>query len=283
MSADPGGERPETDLNRFRDRVSGLHVNLGELLVGIALIPVGVVLEKVQGPDTWWLGSAAYMAWLLAAILIVYQVHHLVSRAFRRIWSRIEFWIDFAGLPALIVLTLGCPAFLASAPGRAAALVEEGHGQALAAPLWSGFFGTVIGLFLLAPTHRDRAFSKLSSLGWLGPVLISVCFLTCAVTLFTSITLYSDLKFDGVSDTNQLSAIQVAAFYLWHFLDLMPLKDLPETLRWDAPLTYTGTDVGRLVVVFQLCTASVIVATFRAYWTTRHPKPSLQKKKTRKK
>jgi hypothetical protein len=102
------------------------------------------------------------------------------------------------------------------------------------------------------------------------------------VTLVTAVTRFSHVHFDGVPEVGRLSAGQVASFYLWHFLDLMQLNDLPGTLRWSEPLTYKGTDVGRLVVAFQLMTVVEIIATFRAYWTFRAEPREPPKKPKRK-
>lgn len=287
MSGDSRETRPETAPRRgFRGWLPAVGVSLFEFLIGIALIPVGVALMVASTPNRLWLGSLAYFAWLIAAILIIYHTHRPVRVLARRVWARIAFWGDNVGLVFLGLFALSCPGFLASAPGMAAALVKGGQDNALAAPLLAGFFGTAIGLFLLTPPHRDKAFHKLATIGWLGPVLIAGCFLTCAVTLFTAITLYSNVRFEGVAEVDQLSAGRVASFYLWHFLDLMPFNDIPDTLRWAEPLTYKGTDVGRLVVLFQLCTAAEILATFRAYWTSRNPKsvqPKERPTKTRQK
>jgi hypothetical protein len=74
------------------------------------------------------------------------------------------------------------------------------------------------------------------------------------------------VHFVGVAHNDELSAGQVAAFYLWHFVQLLPFGDVPSTLEWHEPLAYQGVDVGRLVVAFQIVAAVTIIATMRAYW-----------------
>jgi hypothetical protein len=270
MRAAAGGRSGEAaPRGGVRSRLSALGVHPAEFLVGLALIPVGVALLSASSRSRWWLGSAAYVAWLLAAVLIVFHTHHLARALGRRVWARISFWGNLAALPMLGLFALSCLGFLVSAPGRAAVLAQEGRSVALALPVWAGFWGTAAGLFLLAPHHREKAFATLATIGWLGPVLVAGCFLTCAVTFFSAVTLFSDVRFEGVPDVDQLATGRVATFYLWHFVDLMPGTDIPDTLRWEEPLTYRGPDVGRLVVAFQLCTVAEIVATFRAYWVSR--------------
>jgi hypothetical protein len=103
-------------------------------------------------------------------------------------------------------------------------------------------------------------------IGWVGPLAIVGSFLVCAVALFTVNTVYSDVQFDGIREVKQLAAGRVAMFYLWHFVQLVPMGDIPETLRWEPPLTYSGSDVGIRVTLFQVTTVATTFATLRAYW-----------------
>jgi hypothetical protein len=206
-----------------------------------------------SGRDLAWAGGAVLAGWLL---------RHRV----RRLWHGLGHFVDRYGLWTLLLCTAATLGFLASAPGRIETVGEPAGTTSLAA-----LVGTLVGLLQLTPAHRDAAFHRLRHLGWLTPALYAGSFLVCALALFTFVTLGNDLRFEGVRDPSRdLAPWKVASFYLWHFAALLPLTDLPETLRWAEPLRYRGSDVGRLVVVFQVITVTSIFAAFRAYWKFRH-------------
>ena len=137
MSGDSRETRPETAPRRgFRGWLPAVGVSLFEFLIGIAPDSRRCCVDgRPATPNRLWLGSLAYFAWLIAAILIIYHTHRPVRVLARRVWARIAFWGDNVGLVFLGLFALSCPGFLASAPGMAAALVKGGQDNALAAPL----------------------------------------------------------------------------------------------------------------------------------------------------
>jgi hypothetical protein len=51
------------------------------------------------------------------------------------------------------------------------------------------------------------------------------------------------------------------AYYVWHFLDAIPVLEIPATLNWELATTYTGYTSGALLLVYKLL---VIVPVVRA-------------------
>jgi hypothetical protein len=238
---------------------------LTDLVAVVVLIVAGVVLmvaERRSGVIL--LGSAAYVAFAGSTVIAAWLVRNPVRRLWRRFGAWVDASIDSFGLWILLVCALATPGFLASPAGRINTIGEASGGTFLMT-----FTGMLVGLLQLTPRHRDRAFRRLRHLGWLTPVLYSGCFFVCTLAFFTELTLLLDVRFEGIRDVTSLRAGQVASFYIWHFAALLPLADVPETLRWSEPLRYRGSDVGTLVVIFLVFTTTTIFAAFRAYWKFR--------------
>jgi len=86
-------------------------------------------------------------------------------------------------------------------------------------------------------------------------VLPSIATLGLAIGTFASLTqsLYDgdllELQGEGISsDTIVDMAFE---FYVWHLLDAVPLLDIPLTLRWEEPYTYTDSLSGAVLLVFK--------------------------------
>jgi hypothetical protein len=56
-------------------------------------------------------------------------------------------------------------------------------------------------------------------------------------------------------------------FFLWHFLDAVPLLKIPERLKWDVPLTYTSGTVGLIVLMFKVVVILPVIGAFTWYAT----------------
>ena len=97
--------------------------------------------------------------------------------------------------------------------------------------------------------------------------LLSV--LAVAVGLFAAATFVLAER-DWITVANWESvesrALASAGFYLWHFLDAIPLLDAPDALRWSEPLVYEDPWVGALLVLFKLVIIVPIVAALRRAW-----------------
>lgn len=238
----------------------------------LLLVLVGAAFRVAQAVTGGvWLGSLALAAWALAALSVVVAGYLPVRTWLHRTARQHEWIIDATSPWLLIACAWATPGFLFSVAGRSETILTPNGGSvALAAILFSSLLGTVAGLLQLTPKHRDRAFRRLRIIGWLGPLVIVASFLVCGMSFFTVITVYfSRAGFVGAADPRQLAVGRIALFYLWHFVSLLPLGKVPDTLRWAPPLTYVDPAIGRRVLAFQALTVTTTLATLRAYWTFR--------------
>jgi hypothetical protein len=243
-----------------------------KLAAGSALALVGAGFKVTSN----WTGSIfmaeiAWALWYLAIALIVVGGYQPSTRWATPRWKMLGDFIDRTSPFPLLFCVIGCLGFLFSAPGRAETILSEPDASnALFSVLLGSSLGTAIGLVQVTPHHRDAMFRRLRVIGWLGPLVVVGCFLTCTVAFFSCITVYSSAHFAEISDLQALPIRRLASFYVWHFLELLPFGNIPKTLHWPEPLRYDSIQVGARVVVFQVITVSTIVATFRAYWKYVH-------------
>ena len=54
----------------------------------------------------------------------------------------------------------------------------------------------------------------------------------------------------------------VIVFYLWHFLNAIPLLDITNTVHWAVPITYEDTLIGVLVICYKILVIVPMIATF---------------------
>ena len=98
--------------------------------------------------------------------------------------------------------------------------------------------------------------------------LLAVLFVIM-ISAFTAITVvaarHQRLTLSGGSN-GSLSFEEVARFYVWHFTDSVPVLDVNETLRWRAPLVYSSTSVGTLVLLFKVAVIVPLIGAFVFYW-----------------
>jgi hypothetical protein len=124
-------------------------------------------------------------------------------------------------------------------------------------------------------TGRSRARSIRNIRHWFGPaglLVLSGMILVAAAAVFASLTFV--LYRRGLVSLDPCRGLPVTEphlldFYMWHFLKLVPLASIPETLRWEVPLCYSQFRVGLLIVLFQVSTVLPCLATARYYFKNR--------------
>jgi hypothetical protein len=116
---------------------------------------------------------------------------------------------------------------------------------------------------------RVRLRGELARLGSAAPFLFPIALFINVLLLFALATSY--LVAWGVVSFAQEnpSNARVVAFYCWHFFDLVPLVDIPQTLHWSRPLTYPDWSIGLLVLGFQVTGVLPVIALIRAFWRLR--------------
>ena len=56
-------------------------------------------------------------------------------------------------------------------------------------------------------------------------------------------------------------------FFVWHFLDAVPVLKINDALQWKVPLEYDGWPLGILLIAFKLVVIGPTIAAFALYWT----------------
>ena len=73
--------------------------------------------------------------------------------------------------------------------------------------------------------------------------------------------------------------VRFSAFYIWHFLDAIPLLKIPQTMQWTAPHQYTEVFSGFMLLLFKV---GVIFPFIKAYglWLKNRKKKEAEKEAT---
>ena len=121
-------------------------------------------------------------------------------------------------------------------------------------------------------TERQRKTKQREILEWFGPhglVLLPSFLLFVSAVVFgswTAILSNYDWVMVKAAGAAEVTDGSLCDFYLWHFLELVPLVDLNETLKWEAPIHYTQTRVGVLVLLFQAFVVIPSIGAIRSFW-----------------
>ncbi len=105
----------------------------------------------------------------------------------------------------------------------------------------------------------------------LTKIVRALVVLTAAFVAFTSMAYDLGWVGSGTARTKDAEIVPtVSAHYLWHFLDLVPALDVPQTLNWSRPERFGDHSSGVLLLLFK---AAVIVPFIRVVvqLTARQP------------
>jgi hypothetical protein len=115
---------------------------------------------------------------------------------------------------------------------------------------------------LLPRRGRIEVFERLRKYGVAILSYYLIVVLADAIAFFTFVTLLIAnerwVEFQG-SSHHIMGPRPIASFYIWHFVDSIPLLDL-DTVKVEAPLHYSEVRIGLLVIAFRLAVASPIIA-----------------------
>jgi hypothetical protein len=127
--------------------------------------------------------------------------------------------------------------------------------------------------------QRSRSLSRSSSptcdacsldnTGLLGPFGGLALLFASLTSIFAAITVIAAkeklVRFTGGSPGSP-SFEESARLYVWHFSNAVPLLDVNETLRWKAPLVYTSSRAGILVLLYKMAVIIPLIGAFFFYW-----------------
>ncbi len=156
------------------------------------------------------------------------------------------------------------------------------RGGLFAMPLWLqatvlAIWGLALGgmLWILAwPEARKDSFTWLTDLHAWAPFLYafnlaaiaSVFFAACAtLAVEAGVAALRLPAGTGATDPASLHG-RLMDFFVWHFLDAIPILKINEALQWKLPLEYDGWPLGVLLIAFKLVVIGPTIAAFVLYW-----------------
>jgi len=124
-------------------------------------------------------------------------------------------------------------------------------------------------LLIATERKRERFFNRFQRIGALAPVAYSLNLLFIAAMFFSSVTFVLSergaLRLSRPSEAT-ISPDTVLLFYIWHFLDALPLLNVNETMHWSEPLSYESAWVGLMLLLFKLAVIVPVIGAFAWYW-----------------
>ncbi len=213
------------------------------------------------------LGAAGFTV-LILFIGLLKSRYRQIDRAIETFFSkyfRFTFWLIVTLAPVVFFNWLSRLA-LESAPVF----------QVILLLLWGGLLTGVLILISTA-RRREKLFQFLERVGALAPFVYCLNAFVIAALFFATLTfLLTDfgwLSFTnpdgGGIATSELSVDRFMEFFIWHFLDAVPLLKINQTLRWQMQLSYTSAAAGLMVLLFKITVIIPVISAFRAHWKHR--------------
>lgn len=132
--------------------------------------------------------------------------------------------------------------------------------------------------------HRRRLFLGLMRdglLGWLSPLIVAALIFVFALSVFSVVT-FLLLDWNAVNlsapscEQCPVKLDEVLYFYIWHFLQAVPLLTINESLHWNVPLLYSGALAGWLVLAFKAAVIVPLIQAIRTYLQVRKEVPRIR-------
>ena len=141
--------------------------------------------------------------------------------------------------------------------------------QNLILVLWGIILGTALWI-LIIKDKREKLYALLrANFGILAPWAYPFNFLLISIFFFSSLTytLYISgfVSFESTYG-QEITTSTINDYYLWQFLNSIPVFKITETLLWSNPLTYSGGWAGPLLLIFKIIVISPVIGAFISYW-----------------
>jgi len=278
MAQPPEVESEKPDPLPSRGSIWGVHGQLPVFpilfaAVGVVALITGVV-GFVSSPPHHIVRSVRSVPLGVAALLLPVAIVRSWRLARRR--SAVDRFSVWFGSLLSALGTVGLVTIAMSGPMLIATIRSSRPDVGLTSTLTLA----VVFLFIVAQcvsatrtvwTEQGRAHLRraLARIGAAASFLFPIALFINVLVLFALATSY--LVAWGVASfaQDQPSNARVVAFYCWHFLDLVPLIDVPQTLHWSRPLTYPDWRIGLLVLGFELTGVLPVIALIRVFWRLR--------------
>ena len=135
--------------------------------------------------------------------------------------------------------------------------------------LWGVLLGAAL-LLISTKEWRQRALAPLARYHIAMPAAYSFQVLMLACLFFSSVTfvlVQNNLLSMTRGSADAVTPGSISDFFLWHFLDAVPLLKVNETLGWGPPLTYTSVSVGWMLLLFKVVVILPVIGAFTWYGT----------------
>lgn len=153
-------------------------------------------------------------------------------------------------------------------------------GQTIVFVLWGLLLAWAL-LLIATKARRERLLALLRSINVGMPIAYSFLVLMLALLFFSSVTFVLTeqgfLQWKDQAD-HGVTAGALSDFFLWHFLEAIPLLNINETLKWPPPLSYESAAVGWILLLFKIAVIVPVIAAFAWYWTREKPAADATKK-----
>lgn len=231
--------------------------SLAAVLVSLILL-ISVTLLFIEPAER--LGFVIFVLLILSlgfANAVLPGVCALVGRLFAGL-----FWLWFW----LLVIT--GPLTLFRALSNALLASDSTSLRVLVLTIWGLLFLSSAFVVMYGKTG-EQLFNRMRKFGILVPLLYPLNLLLISIQFFAVATFLlqeSESVTLTLGSAKVLSVGAVADFFLWHFLNAVPVLKITDTLLWDPPLTYDQSAVGWILLAFKISVISPVIAAFGWSW-----------------
>lgn len=232
------------------------------MLIGIS----AVVVVLARGADVSW--SKIALIGILMIVMLGLGVLNALNKNFREWFEKSSArlsnayasfigWMFLAFFPAYVLMRLNRG--IVTLPRIFQIVIFIVWAMLLSFAIWQ----------VATEQKRLRLFGWLEDrIGRFTPVAYSFNLLMVAMIFFASITyLLAHNRISRSQLVNQpVTVDSIQDFYLWHFIEAVPLLKVNETIGWKTPMKYEGHLVGWILLSFKLAVIIPVIACFASYW-----------------
>lgn len=156
-------------------------------------------------------------------------------------------------------------------------------------PLWAqvvllATWGTLLGgavAVIATKERRDGIFEPLAQNSIVLPAAYSFLVLMLAVLFFSTLSfvLFKQQLLTFRTTTTAVTAVvtpgRLSDFFLWHFLNAVPVLRITDTIKFAEPLAYETAPVGWILLIFKITVITPLIAAFAWYGKRSRPTADL--------